>query len=99
MCLILFFISSYHPQIIINRVELGDLLYPMYLPLLKCLSKCKGSALTQSLAEGKSYTHRLSVVIEQKVSAYVYSYSLCFISKDCLSPLRYEYSCARRSSA
>ena len=39
----------------------------MYLPLLKCLCKCKASTLTQSLSEGKSFTHRLTAVLEQKV--------------------------------
>lgn len=54
-------------QIVIQKIERGVLLFPLFLPLLETLNTCYNSLLIQSIAEGATFTNRLQGLVEQKV--------------------------------
>jgi hypothetical protein len=58
-------------QIVIQKIDRGVLLFPLLEPLLKTLSACYSSVVTQSIAEGVTYSSRLQAVVERKVGGRV----------------------------
>lgn len=51
----------------VQKIDRGVLLFPLFQPLLQSLSTSYNSLLTQSIAEGATYCNRLQNLVEQKV--------------------------------
>jgi hypothetical protein len=54
-------------QIVVNKIDRGVLLFPLFQPLLHSLGVAYNSLTTQSIAEGTTYCNRLQNLVEQKV--------------------------------
>ena len=70
VCYLLSLILAYHTQIVIQKIDRGVLLFPLFLPLLQNLATSYSSLLIQGIAEGQTYCNRLQALVEQKVRLY-----------------------------